>query len=154
MSGSKIIRMKAVLFFLFLIGFFISSCDKDNQRPLRYFQVGLDTSPADWRDSGFVVATSDPQLIRKIKEQLLKPTNKRQIVMGRLLPGSGGYNKNSGHHFGWHFKEDEWELVDVSAEIYDGRPYSDLDLHPEYWLDTLKRFSPWGSYIKREITGK
>jgi hypothetical protein len=45
----------------------------------------------------------------------------------------------------------DWHLTDLSIEIYDGRPYSDLDKSPAYWFDTVKRFSPWNSYIKKEI---
>lgn len=142
--------MKAAIIFLAVLAL-LTGCSKDNEKPLRYFEVGFDTSPADWRDSAFVVATANPQLIDKIVDQLQKPVHARQIVMGKLVSGNGGYNANAGHSFGWQFKEDEWELVDVSAEIYDGRPYSDVDSHPDYWLDTLKRFSPWGSYIRREI---
>lgn len=127
------------------------SCSKDSKGPLRYYQVGIKGTQDDWRDSSFVVATRNVQLIHKIKTQLEKPVASRQILMGELAKGNGGYNKNAGHSFNWHFMEDKWDLVDVSAEIYDGRAHSDVDQNPKYWMDTMKRFSPWGSYIKKEI---
>ena len=138
---------------ILITGFILlmTSCAKDKERSLRYFEVGIKGGAEDWRDSSFIVATADPQLINKIIEQLNNPDEARQIVMGELAPGSGGYNKNSGHVFTWHFIETKWGLVDLSAEIYDGRPYSDVDKDQSYWLGTLKRFSPWGSYIKKEI---
>jgi hypothetical protein len=127
---------------------------------LRYYEVGFYEEPdgaritedRDWRDTSFVVATADTQLIRKITEQMALPVTERQIVNGALAPGNGGYNRNGSHQFKWHFKEDDWHLTDMSAEALDGRPYSDVDVHYTYWMDSIKRLAPWNSYIKREIT--
>ncbi len=140
--------MKKILMLLSAV--FLLSCDKDDDKPLRYFEVG-NANPGDWRDTIFIVATSDETLLSQVEAQLLLPVNQRKLVHGALVKGSGGYNKNAAHEFKWHFREDDWQLADVTAEIYDGRPYSDLDLHTTYWLDTVKRFGPWSSYIKREI---
>ena len=139
------------LFILFsILVLTAGSCSKE-KKSYRYFEVGFNGDAADWRDSSFVVATADRFLINKIMDELDKPVAGRKILMGKIISGNGGYNKNASHNFSWRYQEDEWELVDLSAEIYDGRPYSDLDLNPDYWLNTMKRFSPWGSYIKREI---
>ncbi len=73
------------------------------------------------------------------------------MVFGTLAPGSGRYNKNATHEFKWHFKEDEWQLAEITIEIYDGRPHSDVDADTSYWLQTVKKFSPWGSYVKKKI---
>ena len=151
MSGLKICFMKVAIISFSVLLLFASSCRKDRHHRLRYYEVGINGSPADWRDSSFIVATADPELIDSINAQLERPVQARQILFGKLVHGSGGYNRNAARVFGWHFKEDSWSLVDVSVEIYDGRPYSDVDLNQAYWHDTLKSFSPWGSYIKREI---
>lgn len=148
MPKNHFMKIRPILYFFLAIS--ILSCDKEDEK-LRYFEVGFDGTAADWRDSSFVVATANPVLIKKLHTQLQQPVDSRKIVSGRLLKGDGGYNSNAGHRFGWHFSEDQWDLVDMSAEIYDGRPYSDLDLNPSYWLDTMQRFAPWGSYIKKEI---
>jgi hypothetical protein len=59
----------------------------------------------------------------------------RKNVTGALVAGNANYNKNSSHNFKWHFKENDWNLTEASIEIYDGRPYSDLDLNPAYcWI--------------------
>lgn len=140
----------AFIFFLLIITF--TSCKKDLlPSNLRYYEVGFHGTAIDWRDSSFIVATADTALISQLQTQLSLPVQQRKILTGALEEGSGGYNKNGAHIFKWHFKEDNWQLTDLSAEIYDGRPFSDLDTDPDYWLNTLKRFSPWGSYIKKEI---
>lgn len=127
------------------------SCKKDQSTTLRYFEVGLHQMPQDWRDSSFVVATSNPYLLYQVDEQLKLPIDQRSNVSGKLLEGSAGYNKNGGHWFTWHFDENDWQLVNLSVEIYDGSPHTDLDKNQGYWFRNLKRFAPWGSYIKREI---
>lgn len=146
---------------LFVLLFTMACSNDPSPGPaLRYYEVGLTyftdekTSDeiVDWRDTSFVVATANPQLISKITEQLALPVAQRQIVNGALVAGNGGYNRNGSHNFKWHFKEDDWHLTDMSAEALDGRPYSDVDVNTAYWLDTVKRFSPWHSYIKKEVT--
>ena len=132
-------------------------CEKDASFPQdpewRYFEVGIrDVNTENWRDSSFVVATKNPAVLERIAAQLALPVAERnKHVAGGLAKGHGGYNKNSSHYFSWHLKEDDWDLVDVSVEVTDGRPYTDVDRNYAYWMNTLKRFTPWGSYIKREI---
>ena len=138
--------------FVLITGFvLLVSCKKNNGGPLRYFEVGIVDIPANWRDSSFIIATSNPQIIEKALEQLSVPVAQRKILNGAIARGNGGYNKNGTHSFEWHFKENDWHFTDFSIEIYDGRPHSDLDLSIDYWIDTVKRFSPWNSYLKREI---
>ena len=119
-----------------------------------YFEVGFDTQNADWRDTAFIVRTKNADLVQRANAQLNLPVPERQIVFGKLVPGNGGYNKNATHSFKWHFKEDEWDLVDIVAEIYDGKPYTDVDQKYAYWMDTMTRFGAWSSYIKKQLPGK
>lgn len=119
-----------------------------------YFEVGFDTQNADWRDTAFIVRTKNADLVQRANAQLNLPEPERQIVFGKLVPGNGGYNKNATHSFKWHFKEDEWDLVDIVAEIYDGKPYTDVDQNYAYWMDTMTRFGAWSSYIKKQLPGK
>ena len=119
-----------------------------------YFEVGFDTPNADWRDTAFIVRTKNADLIQRANAQLNLPIPERQIVFGKLVPGDGGYNKNATHAFKWHFKEEEWDLVDIVAEIYDGKPYTDVDKNYAYWMDTMTRFGAWSSYIKKQLPGK
>lgn len=145
--------MLLMICIIFVLLVMLYSCKKESKLPrLHYYEVGLDVTAADWRDTSFIIATRNPALVAQIAAQLQLPKPQRKIVNGALLPGNNGYNKNSTHSFNWHFNETDWQLADVSAEIFDGRPYSDLHADTDYWLDTVKRFAPWGSYIKREIT--
>ena len=128
------------------------SCKKDSTTTrFRYFEVGFNANAAEWKDSSFVVAANDNALISEIETQLTLPVAQRKIVSGDLVIGNGGYNNNASYQFKWHFKEDAWQLTQLSIEIYDGRPYSDVDNDLDYWINTVKRFAPWGSYIKRKI---
>jgi len=152
--------MKTLLFFfpVMIAVVMFSSCKKEKKQDdiikeagYEYYQIGFKSTSSNWRDSAFVVRTNDPQLIQQSEAQLALPVSSRKIVSGKLLAGSGGYNKNASHEFGWHFKEDEWELVDVTVEIYDGKPYTDVDQHLSYWLNTVQRFGAWSSYIKKKL---
>lgn len=157
LSGCKRIRMSRTLLLMlcitFVLLFMLYSCKKESDAPeMHYYEVGVKGDAAEWRDSSFIIATSDKNLVAQIETQLLLPVAQRQIVNGQLVAGNGEYNKNASHQFKWHFNENDWDLADFSIEIYDGRPYSDLDLDTDYWLNTVKRFAPWGSYIKKEIS--
>ena len=144
------ILVKSIIISLLLISIF--SCQKESApSPLHYYEVGFKGTSADWRDSSFVIATNNPPLIAEIVSQLNLPAAQRKIVTGRLSSGSCGYNKNATHESKWHFKESDWHLTELSADIYDGRPYSDVDTDINYCLHSMKRFAPWSSYIEREI---
>lgn len=132
------------------------SCDKTGTgtNDMVYFAVGFKDAVLDWRDNAFIVATSNPQLIQQASAQLSRPVSERQIVFGKLQAGSGGYNHNASHVFKWHLKEDDWSLVDMTAEIYDGRPYSDADSDTAYRLNIMRRYGSWNSYIKRKLEAK
>ena len=148
-------QLKIIITFFFATLFFNTSCKKESPvDPYTYYEVGFKTNHADWRDTLFVIRTSDPQMIAAANAQLQEPVLNRKIVFGSLVAGSGGFNKNRSHTFKWHFKEDDWQLVDVTAEIFDGRTYSDIDLDINYWLNTVKRYGAWSSYIKRKLPEK
>lgn len=144
-----------IRFFLFVFVLTVfGSCKKnstDDDVTYQYYEVAFKTTNADWRDTAFIVRTNNPQLIQQIEAQLALPVSSRQIVNGKLVAGSGGYNKNATHEFGWHFKEDDWQLADITVEIYDGKPFTDVDQDLSYWLNTVQRFGAWSSYIRRKL---
>ena len=147
----QLIAPKLLLSFILLLLTATISCKKDHVDNLTYYEVGMKHNPIEWRDSAFVVATANQELIQEIEVQLKLPVLQRKMVIGTLAPGSGGYNKNATHEFKWHFKEDDWGLAEITIEIYDGRPYSDVDTDTTYWLQSVKRFAPWDSYIRKKI---
>ena len=142
--------------FLLATLFFLGCRKEQSPAPdgYTYYQVGFRSSPADWRDTAFTVRTNNAALIQKADAQLALPVAQRQIVFGELATGNGGYNKNVSFAFNWHFKEESWDLVDITAEIYDGRPYTDVHLNTAYWQETMTRFGSWGSFIRKKLPGK
>lgn len=138
---------------ILIIACFAISCGSSapGSSRLSYYEVGFKGTPTDWRDTSFVVATSSASLIAKIDSQLKLPFDQRQLVTGALVAGDGGYNKNATHAFKWHFVETDWDLTDMAIELCDGRPYSDVDKDTSYWINTVKRFCPWNSYIKKKL---
>jgi hypothetical protein len=151
--------MKKLLLIIIPFILLMASCQKSSTDKMHYFQVGMkipyislkDTS-SNWRDTSFVIATSNKDLLAKINFELSKPISDRKNVIGNVVRGNGGYNQNGSHSFKWHMDENTWDLTQLSVELYDGRPYSDIDLHTSYWIDTVGRYCSWSSYIKKEIT--
>ena len=143
---------KKILSSLCLLFLALTSCDKKQDVQLNYYQVRVKNATADWRDSSFIIATANPQLMAEAEAQLKKPVSERKMVSGALLRGNGGYNKNAGHAFKWRFREDNWSFTEASIEIYDGRPYSDVDSDTAYWFGNMKHFAPWNSYVAKKIT--
>jgi hypothetical protein len=132
---------------LLLAIFVLYACQKEDSKDsttYTYYEVGFTSTHPEWRDTAFIVRTSSQQRIREADAQLALPVEARKIVAGKLVAGSGGYNKNASHSFGWHFDEADWQLVDMTIEIYDGRPYTDVDQDLDYWLHTVKRYGSWG----------
>lgn len=150
-------QLKYLLPALMLLLIAAASCKKENRdsnKNYTYYQVGFKDEFSEWRDTSFIVRTNNQQLMRQLDTQLTLPVTERKLVVGKLVAGSGGYNKNASHEFKWHFKEDDWQLADVTVEIYDGRPFSDVDTDIRYWLDTVQRYGSWSSYIRKKLPAK
>ncbi len=81
---TKIKKLLALTLMIFVMVAFKKS-DVDLKDPYTYYEVGKGKRD-DWRDTVFVVRTSDSQLIQQVAAQL-----------GPLKEGSGGFNKNSTH---------------------------------------------------------
>lgn len=89
----------------------------------------------------FRYVTSSPELIARAREQLRLPEAQRFLfASGGIAAGDGGHNQP----WRWHFTD--LALVEVAIELCDGRPtLVEADL--AYWLSTVRRFCPWGSYV-------
>jgi hypothetical protein len=142
--------MKKLLFALPCL-FLFASCQKQNGSQWHFYEIGINLEVENWRDSSFIVATSNPQLIATAAADLQKPILERHIIFGLLRPGSAGYNHNGYHWFRWHLEENTWQLTDATAEWYDGLPHTDVDRHYHYWMDTVGQFTNWHSYLKKEL---
>ena len=131
------------------------SCEKDDAKAtseLRYFRFSgcPEENHGNWQDTSFVAATTNKDVIKKCLEQLKLPVNERSLFpLGKLASGSAGYNKNNTHSFSWHLIEDDWDMVEVGIEIYDGCPYSDAELSD--YLNTVERYGGWGNRVVEEL---
>lgn len=95
----------------------------------------------------FVAVTSDPAVLANLQAQLALPDSDRGLhIHGPIARGSGGHNLS----WSWHFIPGEWDMVEVSAESCDGSP-KQVEGDIDYWVDTVKVFCPWGSYVQKEI---
>ncbi len=94
----------------------------------------------------FRVATASADFIAKARAQLLLPEAQRSLfVNGAIAAGNAGVNPG----WSWHFSDAS--LVEVAIELCDGRP-SMVEANQDYWLNTVKRFCPWQSYVYAEAT--
>ncbi len=124
--------MKKIIFILPLIAL-MAACSKESNKT-HYFEVGIKTFGSktqnpDWRDSSFVIAISDPGILSAAYAELNKPVSERIPVYGGLRWGNGSFNHNANFQFNWHLDGNTIKFVDLSAEIFDGRPYSDVNLN-------------------------
>ena len=70
-------------------------------------------------------------------QQAIRDHSSAGIPIGRIYRGT---QVNTGHR--WHLRN--VRLVESTIELCDGRP-SDLDSDLPYWIDTVKRYCPWGA---------
>jgi hypothetical protein len=93
----------------------------------------------------FRVTTSSPQLIAQVRAQLALPeAERRQFASGSIRAGNGGHNLA----WSWHFAD--FALTEAAIELCDGRP-SMVEADLNYWLNTVRSFCPWASYVHSEV---
>lgn len=110
----------------------------------RYYRF---THEDDDIDYTFVAKTSNTEVISKVEQELQKPFDERNMhINGPIERGSEDYNSN----WSWHFVENQWDLVDISTEVCDGRP-SFVEEELDYWVDQVGRFCPWSSRVESEV---
>jgi hypothetical protein len=61
-------------------------------------------------------------------------------VHGTLRRGDGGFNSP----YTWHLEPGSVTFPDLSMEVCDGRPQSDVQSDVSYWVDTVRYYCPWG----------
>jgi hypothetical protein len=125
----------------FLLLFVVLTANAESRK---YYEIGF--RPYSEEES-FIAVTSDPEIIEMAAKQLALPDEKRDLhINGLLAAGNGGFNRN----WNWHIVPGEWFLAEISVEVCDGRP-SFVESELEYWLNTVKRYCPWASYVRKEI---
>lgn len=94
----------------------------------------------------FRIRLEDPQLISEA-EQLLT-SGQRRNVSGTLQRGDGGFNAP----YPWHMTPATVGFPEATIELCDGRP-SEIAKDLDYWMNTVKQYCPWGSWISHRVSG-
>ena len=68
-------------------------------------------------------------------------------VHGTLRRGSGRFNAP----YSWHLDPATVAFPDLTMEVCDGRPQSDVQSDVDYWVDTVKYYCPWGARIVARV---
>lgn len=136
----KTFYLKAILLVAIM-----SACSTNNDNDdARYYEFSHESDDINYT---IVAKTSDPDVIAKVEQELSLPFEERSMhINGPITRDNPGYNSN----WSWHFVENRWDLVEISAEVCDGRP-SFVEEELDYWVDTVGRFCPWGARVEREV---
>ncbi len=95
----------------------------------------------------FAAVTSDPAVLAKLESELRLPASDRQLhISGPIAAGNDGQNLS----WSWHFVPDQWDVVQVSAELCDGTPQL-VESDVSHWVKDIGSFCPWGSYVQRKL---
>ena len=71
-----------------------------------------------------------------------KGQSEARIPNGRLVRGKVSYNEP----WSWHIDPEDVQMAEMTAEVSDGTP-SQVENNLDYWINTVKRFSPWSAEI-------
>lgn len=139
--------MKKLLMFTLAI-LIAAGCSSSGERGTasseRSFLFGMRSDTTGAED--FIAATSDPDVISMVLLELQKADAERTLMINGAIDRGNKGNKN----WSWHFKSEDWALAEISVEECDGLP-SDVEQNLDYWVDTVKRFCPWTSFVKEEV---
>lgn len=129
---------------IILLTSLLISCGTESEDDTRFYRFTHESADVNY---SFVAQTSDEEVIAKVEEELQKPFTERTMhINGPIERGQEDYNDN----WSWHFAENQWDLVSISAEVCDGRP-SFVEEELDYWVDQVGRYCPWSSRVEAEI---
>lgn len=136
------IRLKTILLVLLIV--LTSTCsnsttnNQDGKVRFEFVTTG---------DEHFFAQTSNPEVIEKARQQLSLPEEERNLFINGEIERGAEQNND----WSWHFVPGEWDLVETSIEVCDGRP-SAVEEDLDYWVDDVGRFCPWSSHVLREVS--
>ena len=98
-------------------------------------------------EAQFVAVTSAPLVLAVVDSQLALKEDRRMLhIHGPVAIGNGGHNLG----WSWHFQPGQWELVEISIALCDGRPQA-VESDVDRWIADVGTFCPWSSYVVREL---
>ena len=93
----------------------------------------------------FRVALQTPAQIAKADSLLASGVE--QNLSGTLERGNGGFNMS----YSWHLDPSTVHWPDLSMEICDGRPNSEVEAEVDYFIETVQYYCPWGAKIVAKV---
>lgn len=87
-----------------------------------------------------IALTSAAQIERA---EALLASGETNIIHGAVVRGNGGFNAP----YSWHLDPASITFPDLTMELCDGRPHSDVESDVSYWVDTVGYYCPWGARI-------
>lgn len=110
------------------------------------------TGPGD--SATFVIAVEDERFRVRIENQAaiaearaLIASGLSKNITGDIRRGNGGVNTG----FSWHLRPESVAFADMTIELCDGRP-SYVEENVDYYVDTVKRYCPWGARVVSEVS--
>ncbi len=91
----------------------------------------------------FRVWVTNPQTIQQIRD-LEAGRSTANIPNGRIHRGAGASNHNA--PWSWHLDPVDISMADATIELCDARP-SYVEENVDYFVDTVKRYCPWGAEL-------
>jgi len=98
----------------------------------------------------FVLHVTDPDTAETAR-RILAGELPQMIPVGDLMWGDGGFNFDNGSCYAWHMDPADVRFAEFAVEVCDGRPRSDVQADPTYWVDHLGYFCPWTAELIEEI---
>jgi hypothetical protein len=95
-------------------------------------------------DETFRIGVNDPVQIDSFAARLASGAESN--LNGELRAGNGGFNSP----WSWHLDPETVEVADNTIEVCDGKP-SMVEDDLDYWLDTVRRYCPWGAKVVARV---
>ena len=125
---------------LVLIAFIaLAACDDEVTDPVSGPVFVIEAAGQEFR-----VLISDTAVARQARQ--LIGSNQSINLNGEIARGNGGFNAG----YRWHLKPNTVEFADMTIEVCDGEP-SFVEQNVDYFVDTVKRYCPWGIKVKKEL---
>lgn len=79
-------------------------------------------------------------------EEMLE-TGRENNISGTLKRGNGGFNTG----YSWHLDPRSVTFPDLTMEVCDGRPRSEVESDTAYWFGSVKVYCPWGAKVVSRV---
>lgn len=119
----------------------LAACSEDSTgvEPLAVFEVEV-------AGERFRMAVADEAQLERAAELL--ESGAENNIHGTVRRGSGGFNAG----YSWHLDPETITFPDLTMEVCDGRPRSDVEGDIDYWVNTVKYYCPWGAKIVARVS--